>query len=354
MGETKADYRHRYWPAVTDTATARVVAKQGFWAALFVTAATVVVGLLASALPAAAAPPGRLVDVGGRNLHIYCTGGGSRTIVLEAGGGNAFHTWFAVQPLLAAEYRVCSYDRAGLGFSDARPGQRSIAGIVEDLHALLTRSGEKPPFLLVGHSLGGQFVWKYAEAHSDEVLGVVLADANYPGTAQRRPPEVSEAFNAARDRVRQQRLKKIEESHRTGEWEEMGVPADLPVALRRMISAETKTAKWWEARYAEGDLPDVNEPLRALNVPAVILVSTIGGKLPGLSDEVAAKLAQARVMMARRAVAAKPRKRNRLRAHVQRDTARGYRRCGARCVEDARGEMTTMERAAQVGAAAAR
>ena len=92
-----------------------------------------VLALLASALPPVPAPPGRLIDVGGRNLHIYCTGSGSPTIVLEAGGGDAFHTWYAVQPLLAPEYRVCSYDRAGLGFSDARPGQRSIDEVAAKL-----------------------------------------------------------------------------------------------------------------------------------------------------------------------------------------------------------------------------
>lgn len=252
------------------------------------------------------APPGRLIDVGGRNLHLYCTGSGDGpTIVLEAGGGDGFHTWYAVQPRLSKEYRVCSYDRAGFGFSDPRPGQRSIAGIVEDLDALLARAGVKPPYVLIGHSLGGQFAWKFAEAHGSEVIGLVLADPNLPGVGKRRSREVNEALTAARNRVRAERLKKIEEGRETGRWEEIPIPRRVPHALRESIAPLTKTAKWWEARYAEGELPDVEEPFKRIAVPVVIIVAK-RGDIPGVGSGIGAKLTQASVDQANEVVTLSP------------------------------------------------
>jgi pimeloyl-ACP methyl ester carboxylesterase len=253
----------------------------------------IIIFAIAAAAPGQSAPPGRLIDVGGRNLHLYCTGGGAGpTIVLEAGGGDGFHTWYAVQPRLSKEFRVCSYDRAGFGFSDPRPGQRSIAGIVEDLDTLLGRAHEKPPYILIGHSLGGQFAWKFAEAHGGEVLGLVLADSNLPGSEKRRPREVNETFTAARNRVRGERLRKIEEGRKTGHWEEIPIPGRVPAGLRESIAPLTKTAKWWEARYAEGELPDIEEPFKRINVPVVILVAT-RRELPGLGKDIGPVLVQA-------------------------------------------------------------
>jgi pimeloyl-ACP methyl ester carboxylesterase len=252
------------------------------------------------------APPGRLIDVGGRNLHLYCTGrGDGPTIVLEAGGGDGFHIWYAVQPRLSKEYRVCSYDRAGFGFSDPRPGQRSIAGIVEDLGALLARAEVKPPYVLIGHSLGGQFAWKFAEVHRGEVIGLVLADPNLPGAEKHRSREVNEAFAAARDRVRAERLKKIEEGRETGRWEEIPISQRVPRALRESIVPLTKSAKWWEARYAEGELPDVKEPFQRITVPVVVIVAK-RGDIPGLGSGTGAKLTQASVEEANEVVTLSP------------------------------------------------
>lgn len=86
-------------------------------------------------------PPGRLVDVGGYRLHIYCTGEGSPTAILEAGGGNPWLAWYKVQPKVAEFTRVCSYDRAGLGWSDASPKPPTAEAIAEDLHTLLRNAG---------------------------------------------------------------------------------------------------------------------------------------------------------------------------------------------------------------------
>jgi Alpha/beta hydrolase family len=100
-------------------------------------------------------PPGQMVDIGGYRLHLYCTGEGSPAVILEAGGGNPWLSWYKVQPQAAQFTRVCSYDRAGLGWSDPSPKSRTTKVIAEELHTLLHNAGIAGPFVLVGHSLGG-------------------------------------------------------------------------------------------------------------------------------------------------------------------------------------------------------
>ena len=120
---------------------------------------------------------GRLVDVGGCRLKINCTGQGSPTVVLEAGLGDMSVEWKHVQPEIARFSRVCSYDRAGYGGSDAGPMPRTSAQIAQELHTLLQRAGEAPPYLLVGSSFGGYSVRVFNGEYPDQVVGIVLADA---------------------------------------------------------------------------------------------------------------------------------------------------------------------------------
>jgi pimeloyl-ACP methyl ester carboxylesterase len=127
-------------------------------------------------------PPGRLVDVGGRKLHVNCTGSGSPTVVLEAGASSFALDWSLVQPEIARTQRVCSYDRAGSGWSDPRPDVETPARIAVDLHAALAAAGERPPFVMVGASAGGLYVRTYQLDHPDEVVGLVLVD---PATEDR-------------------------------------------------------------------------------------------------------------------------------------------------------------------------
>jgi pimeloyl-ACP methyl ester carboxylesterase len=143
--------------------------------------------LLASAAPAAqqidiGPAPGRLIDVGGRTLHFNCTGRGSPTIVLEAGASSFAIDWSLVQPTVARTHRVCSYDRAGSGWSDRRTDVETPARIVVDLHMALGAAGEKPPYVMVGASAGGQYVRLYQLDHPAEVIGLVLVD---PSTEDR-------------------------------------------------------------------------------------------------------------------------------------------------------------------------
>jgi pimeloyl-ACP methyl ester carboxylesterase len=82
----------------------------------------------------------RLIDIGGRRLNLYCSGSGSPTVILDAGLGGTTAVWRLVQGTIAKATRVCSYDRAGMGFSDAAPLPRDAAAVVTDLHALLEKA----------------------------------------------------------------------------------------------------------------------------------------------------------------------------------------------------------------------
>jgi pimeloyl-ACP methyl ester carboxylesterase len=113
----------------------------------------------------------------GRRLNVYCSGHGSPTVIFESGLGDSTRAWALVQPSVAAVTRACSYDRAGFGFSDPSPKPSTGANAVADLRRLLSALQIKPPYVLVGHSLGGMYVKLYAETHLAEVAGLVLVDA---------------------------------------------------------------------------------------------------------------------------------------------------------------------------------
>lgn len=124
------------------------------------------------------APPGKLVDIGGRRLHLHCTGSGSPTVVLEAGASAFAIDWALVQHEIAKTNRVCSYDRAGSGWSDpVTEGSRGDVAL--DLHAALQAGGEKPPYVMVGASMGGLYVRLYQDRYPDEVVGMVLLDPSH-------------------------------------------------------------------------------------------------------------------------------------------------------------------------------
>ena len=122
-------------------------------------------------------PPGQMVDVGGYRLHIKCTGEGSPTVVIESGWGEMSASWGWVQPEVAKITRVCTYDRAGMGWSEASPQPRTAREFAKELHTLLEKANEPGPYVLVGHSLGGYTMLVYAHDYPEEVSGLVLIDA---------------------------------------------------------------------------------------------------------------------------------------------------------------------------------
>ena len=123
--------------------------------------------------------PGKLVDVGGWRLHLNCTGearASQPAVILESGAGDFSVEWSLVQPGVARFARVCSYDRAGDGWSDLGPYPRTFHQIVYELHTLLDKAGVKPPFVLVGHSYGGWLVRLYASTYPAQIAGMVLVE----------------------------------------------------------------------------------------------------------------------------------------------------------------------------------
>ncbi len=126
-------------------------------------------------------PPGQLVDVGGYRLHIHCTGSGSPTVVIDAGLGDWSTSWGeTVQPGVAKTTRVCTYDRAGMGWSDAGPLPRDAEHFARELHTLLQNANVPGPYILVGHSLGGLPVRVFAHEYPSDVAGVVLIESMNP------------------------------------------------------------------------------------------------------------------------------------------------------------------------------
>ena len=125
-------------------------------------------------------PPGKLVDIGGWRLHINCIGDvrpGAPTVILEPGIGDFSVEWSLVQPGVASFARVCTYDRGGDGWSDLGPDPRTFHQIAYELHTLLEKAGERPPFVLAGHSYGGWLVRTFQSVYPADISGMVLVDA---------------------------------------------------------------------------------------------------------------------------------------------------------------------------------
>lgn len=121
-------------------------------------------------------PTDTLIDVGGHRLHVRLVGEGSPTVVIDVGFGGSFHEWDSLVDRLSSGSRVCVYDRAGYGRSEPGPLPRKAGRVVSELLALLDNAGVEPPYVLVGHSLGGLNALLLASRHPDLLAGLVLLD----------------------------------------------------------------------------------------------------------------------------------------------------------------------------------
>jgi len=160
--------------------------------------------------------PGKLIDVGGYRMHIDCSGQGSPAVILDSGMGDSYVVWQKVQPQIAKLTETCSYDRAGLGYSDPSSRPRTSRVMAEELHTLLKAAGIAPPYVLVGHSMGGFDVRLYASLYPSEVAGMVLVDASHPDQENRFPPALKDWKKSER---------------RTAEFLEFGMPVGIPRLL---------------------------------------------------------------------------------------------------------------------------
>ena len=191
-------------------------------------------------------PPGRFVRVDGLRLHVRCIGKGGPTVVMVSGGGTPSAMSYPLQDRIGAFTRVCSYDRPGLGWSDAAARGKSFEGRARELDALLAAVGEPGPYVLVAESYGGLLARAYARLRPDAVVGMVLVDS----------AEEQHVFNVLPRMERglgQLRLYSVLGRLGALRWllvhrpELAGLPPGLPVTERRRLAALISRPEFAEA-----------------------------------------------------------------------------------------------------------
>lgn len=124
--------------------------------------------------------PGAFFDVEGRRMHIYCTGAGPYTVVIEVGASADSLGWRGIQKTLSQTTRVCAYDRNGHGWSEPSPGSHDADTIARKLHVLLDKAAVPRPLILTAHSAGGLYIRAYTRQFPQEVAGAVMIDSSSP------------------------------------------------------------------------------------------------------------------------------------------------------------------------------
>jgi len=189
-------------------------------------------------------PPGQLVDVGGYQMHIFCAGEGSPTVILDALFPGTVSNWGWVQPEIARTTRVCAYDRAGLGWSEPGPEPRDAQQAATELNNLLANAGITGPYILVGHSLGGLSTRMFANLYPDQVAGMVLVEGTNPDSWVRRG--LTEGVGADRNQLAMTPLLARLGVFRLGLIRIFSSDPDLPEQQRKELQAFFDTAKFWE------------------------------------------------------------------------------------------------------------
>jgi pimeloyl-ACP methyl ester carboxylesterase len=219
---------------------------------------------------AATPPPGQLVDIGGHRLHLWCTGNGAPAVILDNGLGGSSAGWGFVQPDVARFTRVCSYDRAGMGYSDPGPSPRTARRIASELATLLDRSGIAGPVVLVGASIAGFNVRVFASDHPERAAGLVLVDASHEADAHEVP--LMARFVPLLSTVGALRLFGVSFGQRV---------ESLPLSVRRYAQATSFRAAGYQAAADEiihirESLSEVRSSRRKLTIPLVVVTGARG------------------------------------------------------------------------------
>src|SRR6476661_2779637 len=191
---------------------------------------------LAFLLAAAPPPTGKLVDVGGHRLHVRCSGAGSPVVAVENGLGDFSFDWVLVQQRVEKVTRICTYDRGGYAWSDPGPKPRTFAQLNVELKDALEKLGEKPPYVLVGHSFGGPVIRGFAARYPSLVAGMVLVDSVFEN---QRVPIQGKAV-----RIREGATGKAPPPPRENMTE-----ADRPAALRQTDQSPSPEARKLDPLY---------------------------------------------------------------------------------------------------------
>jgi pimeloyl-ACP methyl ester carboxylesterase len=148
--------------------------------------------------------PGDLINISGHNIHIFRKGTGSPSVVFTVGSGtpSSYTDFYFIQEEISKYTRTITYDRPGYGWSEPTTIPRTIEEQVKDLHQLLEKAGEKPPYILVGHSLSSLEVIHYAQVFPEEVSGIVLIDGGNPEYYADYNQPMAVAFNYFLEGVR--------------------------------------------------------------------------------------------------------------------------------------------------------
>jgi pimeloyl-ACP methyl ester carboxylesterase len=237
---------------------------------------------------------GQLIDVGGHSLHLNCTGSGSPTVVLQPGGGDFSSVMAWIAPAVAADTRVCVYDRAGRGWSEPADSPQDATQIAIDLHALLQRGNVPGPYVLAGHSFGGLYVLTYADRYPDDVAGMVVIDSTNPAKADPAKAKAYDtgSYDAVTDRVAA--LGAL--AARIGVVRLIGSFAygDLPPQSRDEVRAKTATADYassWIDEFVQANASGAEAAMLTDFGDKPLVVLTAGAETDATHDAAQNKLA---------------------------------------------------------------
>ncbi|WP_332603494.1 alpha/beta fold hydrolase [Arthrobacter sp. S2(2024)] len=220
--------------------------------------------------------PGRLVHTSERTWRLDCTGEGELTVILEAGLGESGLTWSGIQPALSRTTRVCSYDRAGYGWSDPGVGSRDAVTEAADLNGLLQTAGVRGPYIMVGHSLGSFIARLYAARYPDEVAGLVLVDPTNENSAlQAGEPRIPALLTRGQALISRFGLLRPFISglvaDQVGENPPEAITRDAPF-LYRASALDTNNSEL--SASLDGANQVTGQPLTDRSLPAVVLLTT--------------------------------------------------------------------------------